>query len=161
MVWAYRAEANYWSRWALIQLLPSGLTTAERTWGAWKAERRAGRGSGTLQLSLRWGDAPLLDGGGVGVLTGDHSYTFNRSPEVHCGEMTPRDLPWACRVRVWLSPRSSHRWGWKCWSRKPAASAQPPGVWWRGSSPSQQWVSPKKPQGNTSRGDRERLNLLW
>lgn len=95
IVWAYRAEANYWSRWALIQLLPSGLTTAERTWGAWEAERRVGRGSGTLQLSLRWGDAPLLDRGGVGVLTGDHSYAFNCRPDVHYGVTAPWDLPWA------------------------------------------------------------------
>lgn len=82
----HRAGANYCSHWALIQLLPSGLTTAERTRGAWKAERYAGRGSGALQLAILCGDDPLLDGGGLEAearcrsVDSDHLYAFNRGP---------------------------------------------------------------------------------
>lgn len=82
----HRAGTNYCSHWALIQLLPSGLTTAERTWGAWKAKRYAGRGSGAPQLSIRCGDDPLLDWGGLEAevrccsVDSDHLYAFNCSP---------------------------------------------------------------------------------
>lgn len=48
------------SRWALIRLLPSGLTTAtsteKKSRGAWRAERRAGGGAGALQLNVHSGD---------------------------------------------------------------------------------------------------------
>lgn len=97
----HRAQANYCSHWALIQLLPSGLTTAERTWGAWEAERYAGRGSAALQLSIRCGDDPLLDWGGLEAevrcrsVDSDHLYAFNCSPLV-CSSLLQPTQSWEC-----------------------------------------------------------------
>lgn len=63
LVWTQGSNrANYWSRWAPIRLLPSGLTTAtsteKKSQGAWRAERRAGRGARALQLNVCSGDDP-------------------------------------------------------------------------------------------------------
>lgn len=177
----HRAGANYCSHWALLQLLPSGLTTAERTWGAWKEERYAGRGSGALQLSIRCGDDPLLGWGGLEAevrcrsVDSEHLYAFNCSPLV-CSCLLQPTQSWEC-VPSHNTMDSPHpdlkqsgtnllldfpKVGLKVLVQEAHCFSPTTRLVVERFIPFPAVGKFKKPQGNTSWGDRERLNpLLW
>lgn len=62
LVWTQGSNrANYWSRWALIRLLPAGWQRQQaqkKIAGCLEGGTMAGRGAGALQLNIRSGDDP-------------------------------------------------------------------------------------------------------